>query len=218
MKIGIISDTHGMLRPEVIAALEGCEAILHGGDINRQEIIDRLEEIAPVYIVRGNNDREWAEHIPYFLDFELSGRHICMAHRKKDLPGDLGVYDLAVYGHSHKYEEIRAGNTLLLNPGSCGPRRFHQAVTMALAEIREDKIIINRIDLPQHQSASLPGSAAADLRKQILIIIRDTQRGRSPAEIAGKHGYDPRMTEQIVRLYLTHPGVDADGIMTKMGY
>ena len=71
MKIGIISDTHGMLRPEVIAALEGCEAILHGGDINRQEIIDRLEEIAPVYIVRGNNDREWAEHIPYFLDFEL---------------------------------------------------------------------------------------------------------------------------------------------------
>ena len=218
MKIGIISDTHGMLRPEVITALEGCEAILHGGDINRQEIIDRLEEIAPVYIVRGNNDREWAEHIPYFLDFELSGRRICMAHRKKDLPGDLGVYDLAVYGHSHKYEEIRVGNTLLLNPGSCGPRRFHQAVTMALAEIREDKIIINRIDVPQHQSASLPGSAAADLRKQILIIIRDTQRGRSPAEIAGKYGFDPRMTEQIVRLYLTHPGVDADGIMTKMGY
>ena len=89
---------------------------------------------------------------------------------------------------------------------------------MALAEIREDKIIINRIDLPQHQSASLPGSAAADLKKQILIIIRDTQRGRNPEEIAGKHGYDPRMTEQIVRLYLTHPGVDADGIMTKMGY
>ena len=64
MKIGIISDTHGLLRPEVIRALEGCEAILHGGDINRQEILDRLEDIAPVHAVRGNNDKEWAEHIP----------------------------------------------------------------------------------------------------------------------------------------------------------
>ena len=74
MKIGIISDTHGLLRPEVIKALDGCEAILHGGDINRQEIIDQLEEIAPVYVVRGNNDKDWAEHIPMFLDFELAER------------------------------------------------------------------------------------------------------------------------------------------------
>ena len=64
MKIGIISDTHGLLRPEVIESLDGCEAILHGGDINKQEIIDQLEKIAPVYAVRGNNDKEWAENIP----------------------------------------------------------------------------------------------------------------------------------------------------------
>ena len=66
-KIGILSDTHGLLRPEVIQALQGCEAILHGGDINRQDIIDQLNTIAPVYVVRGNNDKDWAEHIPMFL-------------------------------------------------------------------------------------------------------------------------------------------------------
>ena len=76
MKAGIISDTHGLLRPEVTEALRDCEVILHGGDINRQEIIDQLREIAPVYVVRGNNDKEWAEEMPLFLDFELVGKRI----------------------------------------------------------------------------------------------------------------------------------------------
>ena len=134
MKIGIISDTHNLLRPEVVKALEGCEAILHGGDITGPEIIEKLEEIAPVRAVRGNGDREWAEHVPLFLDFELAGLRIYMTHRKKDLPEDLSRYDLVVFGHSHKYEERRQGKTLLLNPGSCGPRRFHQAITLAVAE------------------------------------------------------------------------------------
>ena len=102
MKIGVLSDTHGLLRPEVISALAGCEAILHGGDINRQEILDELETIAPVYVVRGNNDREWAEHIPLFLDFELAGLRVYMAHRRKDLPADLSAWDLVVCGHSHR--------------------------------------------------------------------------------------------------------------------
>ena len=107
--IGIISDTHGLLRPEVIEALKGCDAILHGGDINRREIIDQLEEIAPVYVVRGNNDHEWAEHIPMYMGFELTGIRIYMTHKKKDLPEDLSNYDLVVFGHSHKYEEIGQG-------------------------------------------------------------------------------------------------------------
>ena len=87
MKIGILSDTHGLLRPEATATLSGCEAILHGGDINRQEIIDALERIAPVYVVRGNNDREWAERLPLFLDFKLAGLRIYMTHKKKGPAG-----------------------------------------------------------------------------------------------------------------------------------
>ena len=218
MKIGIISDTHGLLRPEVINALEGCEVILHGGDINRQEIIDNLEKIATVYVVRGNNDKDWAEHIPMFLDFELAGLRIYMTHKKKDLPEDLSNYDLVIFGHSHKFEELKSGKTVLLNPGSCGPRRFHQAITMAIAELHENGIVITRLDIPQKQVVSLTKAGTTDLKKQIEIIIRDTQKGKSPSDIASKYGLDYQMTEKIVRLYLTHPGVDSDGIMTKMGY
>lgn len=218
MKIGIISDTHGLLRPEVIRALEGCEAILHGGDINRQEILDRLEDIAPVHAVRGNNDKEWAEHIPLFLDFELAGLRIYMTHRKKDLPQDISGYDLVVFGHSHKYEGSMKGKTLLLNPGSCGPRRFNQAITMAVAKTDGRSVEVTRIDIPQKTTGKLSGSGSADLKKQIEVVIKETQKNRSPEAIADRYGYDKDLTEQIARLYLTHPGVTADGIMTKMGY
>ena len=218
MKIGIVSDTHGLLRPEVIKALEGCEAILHGGDITGPEILEKLGDIAPVYAVRGNGDREWAEHIPVFLDFELAGLRVYMTHRKKDLPPDVSAYDLVVFGHSHKYEEVRQGRTLMLNPGSCGPRRFHQAITMAVAEAADRSIEVKRIDIPQKKIGILSKSGTADLKKQIEAVIKETQKGRSPETIANKYGYDKALTEQIARLYLTHPGVTADGIMTKMGY
>lgn len=216
--IGIISDTHGLLRPEVLEALKGCDVILHGGDINRQDIIDQLEEIAPVYVVRGNNDKDWAEHIPMFLDFELAGLRVYMTHKKKDLPDDLSSYDLVIFGHSHKYEESRQGGTILLNPGSCGPRRFHQAITMATAEISENGLTITRIEIPQAHTGAITKSGTADLKKQIEIVIKETQKNRSPEIIAAKYGFDTALTEQIARLYLTHPGVDADGIMRKMGY
>ena len=218
MKIGIISDTHGLLRPEVIKALEGCEAILHGGDITGQNILEELGRIAPVYAVRGNGDKGWAEHIPVFIDFELAGLRVYMVHRKKDLPPDLSAYDLAVFGHSHKYEENRQGKTLLLNPGSCGPRRFNQAITMAVAEAADGSIEVNRIDIPQKTIGILSKSGSADLKKQIEVVIKETQKSRSPEAIANRYGYDKALTEQIARLYLTHPGVTADGIMTKMGY
>ncbi len=216
-KIGILSDTHGLLRPEVIQTLQGCDAILHGGDINRQEIIDRLEQIAPVYVVRGNNDKEWAEHLPQFLDFELSGLHIFMTHKKKDLPMDISSYDLIVYGHSHRYEQKREGSTYLINPGSCGPRRFKQDITLAAMELEEpdERIMIRRIDIPHEKKPAVNKDNLQ--RPEIERVIREIKKGRSVAEISLKLGVDPDLTEEICRLYLTHPGVTADGIMTKMG-
>lgn len=216
-KIGILSDTHGLLRPEVIQTLQGCDAILHGGDINRQEIIDRLEQIAPVYVVRGNNDKEWAEHLPLFLDFELSGLHIFMTHKKKDLPVDISPYDLIVYGHSHRYEQKREGSTYLINPGSCGPRRFKQDITLAVMELEEpdERIMIRRIDIPHEKKPAVNKDNLQ--RPEIERVIREIKKGRSVAEISLKLGVDPDLTEEICRLYLTHPGVTADGIMTKMG-
>ncbi len=216
-KIGILSDTHGLLRPEVLRSLQGCDAILHGGDINRQEIIDRLEQIAPVHAVRGNNDKEWAENLPLFLDFNLCGLHIYMTHRKKDLPKGLCTYDLVVYGHSHRYEQRMEGSTAVINPGSCGPRRFNQDITLAVMDLDEKsrEMMIRRIDIPHAKGPAVSKDKVqkADIEK----VIREVAKGRSVPEISSKLGMDPELTEQICRLYLTHPGVTADGIMTKMG-
>lgn len=137
-KIAVISDTHGLIRDQVREMLADCEAILHGGDINRQAILDELAEIAPVYAVRGNNDKEWAEQLPETLSLELFGLRIFMVHNKKYLPGDLGDRELVIYGHSHKYEEKQAEGRTWLNPGSCGPRRFNQPITMAVVRVEEN--------------------------------------------------------------------------------
>lgn len=216
MQIGILADTHGLLRPEVKAALAGCGAILHAGDINRREIIDALEEIAPVYVVRGNNDKDWAEYLPTTLDFELAGLRVCMAHRRKDLPAELGDCDLAVCGHSHRYEEKRLGRTLLLNPGSCGPRRFNQAITLAIVEVAGGEVRAQRIDIP-HTGRAVPAPKSGDIKSQVEAVMRESEKGRAPEEIARRHGWDEALVEQIARLYVTHPGVTAEGILRKMG-
>ena len=151
MKLGLISDTHNLLRPEVLKELVGMDAILHAGDISSQKVLDQLRTIAPVYAVRGNADKEWAEGLPQFLDFELDGLRIYMTHKKKDLPTDLEPYELVVVGHSHTYSETQQGKTIIVNPGSCGPRRFHQAITMATAEITDGLIRISRVDIAHNE-------------------------------------------------------------------
>lgn len=215
MILGLISDTHNLLRPEALAALEGADAILHAGDINSQQILDQLQTIAPVYAVRGNADKEWAEHLPPFLDFELGGLRIYITHKKKDLPSDLSLYDLVLIGHSHQYSETRQGSALIVNPGSCGPRRFHQSITLARAIVEGRDISVTRIDIA-HPSRP-PKIDPTDIAAQIEVVIKEVDKGRGAAKISEKYGIDPALAEQIVRLYLTHPGVSVDGIMTKMG-
>lgn len=223
MKIIILSDTHDLLRPEVLALLPGCDCILHGGDISSQRILDQLRQYAPVRAVRGNNDKDWAEGLPSFLDFEIAGLRVYMTHKKKDLPGDLSPYDLVVIGHSHQYSETwtdRPGasrRTLLLNPGSCGPRRFHQPVTLAVLTVTEEGWHVDRVDLPHSPRESAPKIDPGNIRKQIEIVMKETAKGTGVAAIAGKYGMEEALVEQIARLYVTHPGVTADGIMTKMG-
>ena len=215
MILGLISDTHNLLRPEALAALEGADAILHAGDINSQQILDQLQTIAPVYAVRGNADKEWAEHLPSFLDFELGGLRIYMTHKKKGLPPDLSPYNLVLVGHSHQYSETRQGSTLIVNPGSCGPRRFHQPITLVRAATADKKITVTRIDI--EHPVRPPKIGPTDIAAQIEVVIKEVDKGRGAAKISEKYGMDPALVEQIVRLYLTHPGVTVDGIMTKMG-
>ena len=152
MKIAILSDTHGLLRPEVVEHLKTADAILHGGDINSQSIVHELRQYAPVYMVRGNNDKAWAESIPHHLTVTLDGLTFTMVHNKKEVPQDLDRVDVVVFGHSHKYLQKESGGILWLNPGSCGPRRFHQEITMMMAEVSGGTIRVEKITIPHEAS------------------------------------------------------------------
>ena len=152
MKIAILSDTHGLLRPEVVEQLKNADAILHGGDINKQSIVDELRQYAPLYVVRGNNDKEWAEEIPHDLTVTLEGVTFYMVHNKKEVPADLSGLDVVVFGHSHKYVEEEKDGVWWLNPGSCGPRRFHQEITMMMAEAENGTLRVEKIIIP-HEAA-----------------------------------------------------------------
>ena len=222
MKIAILSDTHDLLRPEVLSLLPGCGCILHGGDISSRKVLDQLEKFAPVKVVRGNNDKKWEERLPPYLDFEVGGLRVYMTHKKKDLPKDLLPFDLVIFGHSHQYSETWADHpggrrTLLLNPGSCGPRRFHQPITLAMLTITDDGWQVGRVEIPHAPREAAPKVDPHNIKKQIEIVMKETQKGNGVTFIAEKYGMDKALVEQIARLYVTHPGVTADGIMGKMG-
>lgn len=218
-KIAVLSDTHGLLRPEVREILTGCEVILHGGDINSQKILDELKELAPVYVVRGNNDKEWAKKLPTEVEVALFGVHIYMVHNKKHRKENLEGVDLFIYGHSHKYEEKKEENMFLLNPGSCGPRRFGQPVTMAVLQVEEDTGVfqVEKLELTKEaENKPVFGVKESSLKHVVEMIIRKMQAGRKVELIARELGVEDKFVEQVCRIYVTHPGVDAQGIIDKM--
>jgi hypothetical protein len=137
--IGLISDTHGLLRPEAVAALQGCAHIIHAGDIGSRSgkprgILEALARIAPLTVVRGNNDRAaWAEPIPWTADVEFEGVRVHVLHILGELaiePAAAGV-QVVVSGHSHQPLMERRDGVLFVNPGSAGPRRFRLPVSVA---------------------------------------------------------------------------------------
>lgn len=133
MKIGVVSDTHGLLRPEVLPRLDGVESILHLGDVGDPQILDTLREIAPVTAVRGNIDRSGpCSRLPETEVLLIEGGYIYLLHDISTLHLDPAAAKFAavLYGHSHKAEIRRHKGVLYFNPGSCGPRRFNLAVTI----------------------------------------------------------------------------------------
>ena len=147
IKVGIIFDTHGLLRPAVLEELQSCDYILHGGDVNKPEILDTLRAIAPLYVVRGNNDKEWAENIPESLTFQIEEFRFFVVHNKKFVPKSLDDIDVVIYGHSHKYSEQTLSGILWLNPGSCGKRRFDQEITFAMMTVDGIKVEVEKIQI-----------------------------------------------------------------------
>lgn len=146
-KIGIISDTHGLLRPEVLEILKDCKYILHAGDVNKDEILDVLRSMGNLYVVRGNNDKDWAENLRTSLSFTIAGVKFFMVHNKKDVSWDLGDTQVVIFGHTHKYFEKYVDGRLWLNPGSCGRSRFGGEVTMAVMTVEDGQYQIEKIIL-----------------------------------------------------------------------
>lgn len=137
-RIGVISDTHDLLRPEAIAALKGVEHILHTGDICSAQVLTELGKIAPVTAIRGNNDKgTWAAKIPEHDVFTVEGHSIYLLHDLKELDLDPAAAGFAavITGHSHKPKIETRDGVLFLNPGSAGPRRFKLPVTLATLDV-----------------------------------------------------------------------------------
>ena len=141
--LGIISDTHGLLRPEAVAALRGSDPILHAGDIGAPEILRALEQTAPVTAVRGNVDTEaWARTLPQTEVVEIGGVSIHMLHdlARLDLKPEAGGFHVVVYGHSHQPKIEEKNGVLYFNPGSAGPRRFNLPVSVGKLTIAARRV------------------------------------------------------------------------------
>jgi putative phosphoesterase len=150
MIVGVISDTHGLLRPEAVAALKGSDLIIHAGDVGKPEILDELRRVAPTFAVRGNVDAApWAAALPMTEIVEAGSMHIYVLH-------DLGALDLdpraaglaaVISGHSHKPVAETRNGVLYLNPGSAGPRRFSLPICLARLHIKGDELHCEYVDL-----------------------------------------------------------------------
>ncbi|HVS02744.1 MAG TPA: metallophosphoesterase family protein [Thermoanaerobaculia bacterium] len=139
MRVGILSDTHGLLRPEVLELLAGSDRILHAGDVGKPEVLARLRQLAPVEAVRGNVDTEpELVRLPGTLAGHLGEVPFRLVHSREEVAeGWLRAARLVVYGHSHRPEISWHGGCLLLNPGACGPRRFQLPLTVARVTVAE---------------------------------------------------------------------------------
>jgi putative phosphoesterase len=143
MLIGVISDTHGLLRPEALAALRGSEFIIHAGDVGDPQILTALEAIAPVTAIRGNVDTEpWARSLPETNVLEAGGLSIYILHdlARLDLKPEAAGFSAVIYGHSHQPAQQTRNGVLYFNPGSAGPRRFNLPISLGKLTFRDGQL------------------------------------------------------------------------------
>lgn len=148
--VGVISDTHGLVRPEALDALRGVELILHAGDVGGPEVLEALGAVAPVVAVRGNNDKgQWAERLPDWEALEVGAVHVYMLHDLKEIdisPSGAG-FRVVISGHSHRPSVEERRGVLYLNPGSAGPRRFSLPVSVATLRVAGESVSAQLVEL-----------------------------------------------------------------------
>ncbi len=147
-RIAILSDTHGLLREHVMAELAVADCIIHAGDINTPYIVNSIRQLGESYVVRGNNDKDWAEALPKSIAVTIEGVRFFIVHNKKDIPKYLTNVDVVVYGHSHKYSAEAINGVLFLNPGSCGKRRFDLEITMCRMTVDKGHFQYEKVMIP----------------------------------------------------------------------
>ena len=158
--VGIISDTHGLLRPEAIEALEGADLIVHAGDVGRPDILPALRSVAPVFAVRGNVDRgAWARELPETEVVEVDAVKLYVIHDLSalDVYPETAGFDVVISGHSHRSSVRSHDGVLFLNPGSAGPRRFRLPVTVARMRVCGRSVKAKVVDLNVEGRSSTPG-------------------------------------------------------------
>jgi putative phosphoesterase len=150
IRIGLISDTHGLVRQEALAALEGCRHIIHAGDIDTPDVLAKLRKLAPVTAVRGNNDRgSWAESLPAYEVVEFGAVSVYVRHDQAELDIDPAAagFQVMVFGHSHQPVVESRDGVLFVNPGSAGPRRFKLPIAVGELLITGERVDARIIQL-----------------------------------------------------------------------
>lgn len=151
MQVAILSDTHNLLRPNVLEALSGVDHILHVGDFCREEVLHSLEKIAAVTAVRGNNDKgDWAQSLPVTQAIELGGKWFYMVHILEEIDIDPAAadMDIVLFGHTHKPADYQKDGVRYINPGSVGPRRFSLPITLLRGTVSEGLVDLNLLTFP----------------------------------------------------------------------
>ena len=141
MKIGLISDTHGVFREEWIPHIKDCDYLIHAGDTNTRACYDKINELGiPMYVVRGNSDMGfWADFLPEFLSVPIGGKIFYIVHDRYDLPYDLSEADFIIFGHTHCYETFERNGKVYINPGSAGQPRW-DARSLAILELPDEDV------------------------------------------------------------------------------
>lgn len=211
IRVAIMADTHGVLRPEVERILETCDVIVHAGDFDNQMLYHKLNVDQPLYAVRGNNDRGWSGGLGQVNRFEIGGVKFIMAHERVDIPSVLKDIQVVIFGHSHMYYQQEISGRLWLNPGSCGYKRFTLPLSMAVMTIEDGTYEVETVWL--EHGYGTPGAAtsqrekakASKYEKQQKRYKQKQAKGEGQADKekgavkAAKYGGQPAARQEAVK-------------------
>lgn len=238
IRAAIMSDTHGVLRPEVERILETCDVIVHAGDFDTQMLYHKLDVNQPLFAVRGNNDRGWSGGLPGLKRFEIGGVKFIMAHERTQIPGNPGDARVVVFGHSHMYQQQEINGRLWLNPGSCGYKRGTLPLSMAVMTIENGAYTLETIWLEKgygtpedaiekrektkknryerQQKRHMQEKKDKEMLFLTAKILRLYQADASRAWVIKNTGNDPELTAKIYDLCGTEETADAHRILAKL--